>query len=132
MEYTSSERYSSNYGYIFIYYHNFCLPNYKLHLRIWKLTIIVNASPFNFFILTFNMLHIKYSKWLLQWGLWVMVFDATFNNISVILWWSVLLVEKQKKTTYLPQVCGCDLMLLIYTNKVILKLARSYSGEILI
>jgi hypothetical protein len=23
----------------------------------------------------------------------VMVFNATFNNISVILWWSVLLVE---------------------------------------
>jgi uncharacterized surface protein with fasciclin (FAS1) repeats len=28
--------------------------------------------------------------------LWVrvMVFNATFNNISVILWWSVLLVEE--------------------------------------
>jgi len=25
---------------------------------------------------------------------WVMVFNATFNNISVILWWSVLLVEE--------------------------------------
>jgi hypothetical protein len=24
----------------------------------------------------------------------VMVFNTTFNNISVILWWSVLLVEK--------------------------------------
>ena len=24
----------------------------------------------------------------------VMVFDATFNNISVISWWSVLLVEE--------------------------------------
>ena len=24
----------------------------------------------------------------------VMVFNATFNNISVILWWSVLLMEK--------------------------------------
>jgi hypothetical protein len=30
-----------------------------------------------------------------------MVFKATSNNISVILWWSVLLVEK---TTNLPQV----------------------------
>jgi hypothetical protein len=29
-----------------------------------------------------------------------MVFNATSNNISVILWWSVLLVEK---TTDLPQ-----------------------------
>jgi hypothetical protein len=24
----------------------------------------------------------------------VMVFNATFNNLSVILWWSVLLVEE--------------------------------------
>ena len=31
----------------------------------------------------------------------LMVFNATFNNISVILWWSVLLVEK---TNDLPQV----------------------------
>ena len=30
-----------------------------------------------------------------------MVFNATFNNISVILWWSVLFVEE---TTDLPQV----------------------------
>jgi hypothetical protein len=27
-------------------------------------------------------------------GARVMVFNATFNNISVILWWSVLLVEE--------------------------------------
>jgi hypothetical protein len=25
---------------------------------------------------------------------WIMVFNATFNNISVILWWSVLLMEE--------------------------------------
>ena len=36
-----------------------------------------------------------------------MVFYATFNNISVISWWSVLLVEKTElpgKTTDLSQV----------------------------
>jgi len=32
---------------------------------------------------------------------WIMVFNATFNNISVISWQSVLLVEK---TTDLSQV----------------------------
>jgi len=26
-----------------------------------------------------------------------MVFNATFNNISVILWWSVLLVEETEE-----------------------------------
>jgi high-affinity nickel permease len=29
----------------------------------------------------------------------VMMFNATFNNISVILWQSVLSVRKQEKTT---------------------------------
>ena len=39
----------------------------------------------------------------------VMVFNATFNNISVPLWQSVLLVEETEypeKTTNLPQVTG--------------------------
>jgi hypothetical protein len=35
---------------------------------------------------------------------WFMVFDATFNNISVISWQSVLLVEETEKTTALSQV----------------------------
>jgi hypothetical protein len=33
-----------------------------------------------------------------------MVFHATFNNISVISWWSVLLVEETGETADLPQV----------------------------
>jgi hypothetical protein len=33
-----------------------------------------------------------------------MVFNATFNNISVISWWSVVLVESPVKTTDLSQV----------------------------
>ena len=32
--------------------------------------------------------------WIMVYGLWFMVFNATFNNISVISWWSVLLVKK--------------------------------------
>jgi hypothetical protein len=35
---------------------------------------------------------------------WFMVFNATFNNISVILWQSVSLVEYPEKTADLPQV----------------------------
>ena len=41
-------------------------------------------------------------------GLWVMVFNATFNSISAIPWWSVLLVEEtgvlEKTTDFPPQV----------------------------
>jgi hypothetical protein len=36
-----------------------------------------------------------------------MVFNATFNNISVVSWWSVLLMEETRvlgETTNLPQV----------------------------
>jgi hypothetical protein len=37
----------------------------------------------------------------------VMVFNVTFNNISVILWWSVLLMEEigvPRENNVLPQV----------------------------
>jgi hypothetical protein len=40
-------------------------------------------------------------------GFGFMIFNATFNNISVILWQSALLVEETlcpEKTTYLPKV----------------------------
>jgi len=30
-------------------------------------------------------------------GLGIMVFSTTFNNISVILWWLVLLVEETRR-----------------------------------
>ncbi len=46
-------------------------------------------------------------KYLLSWQcIWVrvMVFNATFNNISALLWQSVLLVEENGETHYLPQV----------------------------
>ena len=33
-----------------------------------------------------------------------MLFNATFNNISVISWWSVLLVEESGESTDLSQI----------------------------
>jgi hypothetical protein len=41
------------------------------------------------------------------WGLWVMVFNATFNNISVISWLSVLLVEETRipEENHRPAAC---------------------------
>jgi hypothetical protein len=35
----------------------------------------------------------------------VMVFNATFNNISVILWWQVLLVEETGVPGEKPPTC---------------------------
>jgi hypothetical protein len=55
-----------------------------------------------------------------------MVFNATFNNISVISWWSVLLVEETggpEKTTNLPQVTDKLYHIMLYqvhltTNRI--------------
>ena len=47
----------------------------------------------------------------------VIVFSATFNNISVISWWSVLLVEETgvpEKTTDLPQVTDTLYSIMLY------------------
>jgi len=43
-------------------------------------------------------------KELLMKMVWFRVLNATFNNISVISWWSVLLAEEPEKTTDLSQV----------------------------
>ena len=45
--------------------------------------------------ISFNAV-IEYTLPWLELGVKVMVFDATFNNISVISWWSVLLVEETR------------------------------------
>jgi hypothetical protein len=43
-----------------------------------------------------------------------MVFNATFNNVSDISWWSVLLVEETEKTTDLSQVTDKTLSRMLY------------------
>ena len=46
-----------------------------------------------------------------------MVFNATFNNISAISWWSVLLVKRkeyQEKTTDLSQVTDKFYHIMLY------------------
>jgi len=48
---------------------------------------------------------------------WFIVLEATFNNISVISWWSVISVEKKEdpeKTTDLSQVTDKLYHILLY------------------
>ena len=45
-------------------------------------------------MLMFCLFFCSYFDIVVKWGFTVMVFNTTFNNISVISWWSVLLVVK--------------------------------------
>jgi hypothetical protein len=51
---------------------------------------------------------------------WFMVLNATFNNISVILWWSVLLVEETKVPQLPPS--GNQPIVAVKNLKEVLKL----------
>jgi hypothetical protein len=59
------------------------------------------------------------------------VFNATFNNISAISWWSVLLVEETGKNTVLSQVT--DKLYHVTLDRVHLAMngvrTQSFSGD---
>ena len=63
-----------------------------------------------------------------------MVFNATFNNISAILWWSVLLVEEEypEKTTDLSQATDKLYHIMLYRVHLAMNevpTTHNYSGD---
>ena len=62
------------------------------YINLCKINNFCNISIENNYLLVINRV-IDYVKYLMV-LVWFIVFNATFNNISVILWQSVLLVEE--------------------------------------
>ena len=85
---------------------SFCLVMYK-----WWLIILIHSFKANF-ELYICCLFVYYSDTIWVGFALVVLFNATFNNISVILWWSVLLVkatgvpwENHRPVASLWQIC---------------------------
>jgi hypothetical protein len=61
------------------------------------------------------------------------MFNATFNNTSVISWWSVLLLEeigvRTEKTTDLPQVIDKRYHIMLYRVHLAMSGSRSYQQK---
>jgi hypothetical protein len=65
---------------------------------------------------------------MIVWFAWFIVFYATFNNISVISWWSVVLMEETgvpTETTDLSQVTDQLYYMMLYIFVVHLALSAS-------
>ena len=77
-----------------------CVPKFDVCQGVFHAVVVVYIVKFLLFNNVVNIWLIDWCLWCIYYtseGLvWFIVFNATFNNISVISWWSVLLVEETR------------------------------------
>ena len=76
-------------------------------------------------------LFLFFTKWLE-----LLLFNATFNNISVVLWWSVLLVEETRVSRYINYLLQVRQTLSLYwehiamsRNQTLVVIGTDYIGR---
>lgn len=71
-------------------------------LLIWRKKSRHSELLFVVFVLSYTIVLVFFVKLDIEFKLWV--FNSTFNNMTLISWRSVLLIEYSEKTNNLPQV----------------------------